>query len=58
MLRVSQYEHIIKINNNMKTLVMAKEQYGFDEQGENPKGCSQPKMQNHSLVRSMLPNKL
>ena len=40
MLRANQ--DIIKINKNVKTLVMAKEQYMLSKGNENPRGCSKP----------------
>ena len=43
MLRVSQDKNIIQINNHMTTLAMAKEQYGFSEEGETLRCHSQTK---------------
>ena len=40
MLRVSQDQDIIQINNKMETFVMAKEKYGFSDWGENHRDCS------------------
>ena len=55
MFRVSQDHDIIQTNNNMKILVMAREQYGFMEWGENPRYSSQPKWQNLPLIRFVVP---
>ena len=48
-LLVSKDLDIIQVNNNTQTTMMAKEQDGISEQGENSCGCSQPKRQNPSI---------
>ena len=58
MQRVNQDQDIIQINNNVKTLAMAKEPYGFSKGSENPSGCSKTKKQNLSLIRHIMLNKL
>ena len=58
MLRANQDQDVIQINNNVKTLVKAKEQYGFSKGSENPKDCSESKWYNLPLIKFILPNKL
>ena len=48
----------MRVNNNIQTLVMTKEEYGFSEQGENPRGHNQLKRQKFPLIRCVFPNKL
>ena len=55
MLKANQDEDIIQINNNTKTLVMAKEQYELSKGSENPMDSSKPKWQNLPLIRFILP---
>ena len=57
MLGVNKDQEIIKVNNNMQTLVMAKEQYGYSEGRETPGGGSQPKWQNFPLIMPVALNK-
>ena len=56
MLGVSENQDIIQVNNNMQSLVTAKEKYGFSEWSLSPRGIACPKRQNLPLIRFVLPN--
>ena len=48
MFKANQVQDIIYIYNDIETLALAKEQYGFSKLSENPQGSGQPKWQNPS----------
>ena len=41
-----------------KTDALTKEQNGFSKSSENHTSCGQPKLQNHPLIKFILPNKM
>ena len=56
MFEANKDQDIVQANNNTQTLGTQREQYGFSECGENPRGCSQPNRQNMPLIGLVLQN--
>ena len=50
-------QDMIHICNNMKNLLLAKEQYAFSKCDENPSSCGQTKWLNFPLISCTLLNK-
>ena len=54
MLGVSKDQDITNVNNNMQSLMMAKEKNRFNESRENPRGHSQTKRQNLGVAKQTI----